>query len=406
MLALPASLLQQQHCLPHACSDQQHLAGPAVTVQAALQASSPAGSQADQRGWWRSSKSEAARAQHSRAQQGLPGQDSADDASCSDAASAMSFGDIPKAAYTPPSQHGSADAAWGQDAEEEASDTLMPLLSTSLKGPLPTVMEHFDEGIGMSRPQSLADLSKAGWTVDNALLQASATTNLSRMSRISSFPNLPTMPETVTDSTGGSPPQRTFPPYASQQGMADLSNRWAALLDASSLEPAQGNLYPAAQPSLNPNAVTFQPGLLSARLRQKPVSPSDAANAPDMAEKQQRVRSTVAGKSTSSQAATHQAAEFLIARPTGEAVSNSHVELAGDTVGPQDGFAAALFTRQKSVSIAELARQAEKSVAKRLLLKKRTSSFGKSKSCNDLAAAEPKSPTRSPLAPLMGNVAQ
>lgn len=386
-------------------SVQQHLVRTAVTVQAVLQASSPAGSQADQRGWWRSSKSEAARAQHSRAPQGLPGQDSADDASCSDAASAMSFGDIPKGAYTPSSQHGSADAAWGQDAEEEASDTLMPLLSTSLKGPLPTVMEHFDEGIGMSRPQSLADLSKAGWTVDNALLQASATTNLSRMSRISSFPNLPTMPETVTDSTGGSPPQRAFPPYASQQGIADLSNRWAALLDGSP-EPAQGNLDPAARPSLNPNAVTFQPGLLSARLRPKSASPSDAANAPDMAETQQHVRSIVAGKSASSQAATHQAADSLIARPTGETVSNSHDELADDTVGPQDGFAAALFTRQKSVSIAELARQAEKSVAKRLLLKKRTSSFGKSKSCNDLAAAEPKSPTRSPLAPLMGNVAQ
>lgn len=312
----------------------------------------------------------------------------------------MSLGDIPQGAYTPSSLHGSADAAWGQDAEED-SDTLMPLLSTSLKGPLPTVIEHFDEGIGMSRPQSLADLSKAGWTVDNALLQATANPNFSRMSRISSFPCFPTMPETVTDSTGGSPPLRGFP----QHTTADPSKHNAS---AMALEPSRESTDAAQQSGMNPHAFSFRPGLLSTQLHMGTgVSSSStaAAAAANLAEQQSNIRHMLAGKLVSPAAADiPQAAAVATAQPNTLELSNSEAEQRDNTVSPADGFAQALESRQKSVSIAELARQADKSVARRLLLRKRVPSFGKSKSCNDLAAADPKSPTRSPLAPL-GNFA-
>lgn len=370
-----------------------------------LQASSPSGSHADQQGWWRSSRSEKALAQRSRAKQGLPGHDSADDASCSDAASAMSLGDMPKGAFTPPSLHGSADAAWGQDGEEEAADTLMPLLSISLKGPLPTVMEHFDEGIGMSRPQSLADLSKAGWTVDNALLQASANAKVSRMSRNSSFPCLGTMPETVTDSTGGSPPKFGFPPYASQQGMADLSNHWSSVLGSLAPEPCDDRADAPRPVSLNPHAVTFKPGMLSAQLHQANVSPSATTAALDTAQSQHALRNMLANNTAAAGDGMPQAAASPFVQFSKTEVNRSLTQQTDDTVSPADGFAEVLESRQKSVSIAELARQADKSVARRLLLKKRSPSFGKSKSCNDLAAAEPTTPTRSPLAPL-GNFVQ
>ena len=378
----------------------------APTPQHLLQASSPSGSHADQQGWWRSSRSEKALAQRNRAKQGLTAHDSADDASCSDAASAMSLGDMPKGAFTPPSLHGSADAAWGQDGEEEAADTLMPLLSISLKGPLPTVMEHFDEGIGMSRPQSLADLSKAGWTVDNALLQATANAKVSRMSRISSFPCLGTMPETVTDSTGGSPPQFGFPPYASQQGMADLSNHWASVLGSLAPEPHGDSADAPRSVSLNPHAVTFKPGMLSAQLHQADVLPSATTAALDTAQSQHALRNMLAMNTAWAGDGMPQAAASPFVQFSKTEVNRSLTQQTDDTVSPADGFAQALESRrQKSVSIAELARQADKSVARRLLLKKRTPSFGKSKSCNDLAAAEPTTPTRSPLAPL-GNFAQ
>lgn len=321
----------------------------------------------------------------------------------------MSLGDVPKGAYTPPSLHGSADAAWGQDAEEASdadADTLMPLLSTSMKGPLPTVMEHFDEGIGMSRPQSLADLSKAGWTVDNALLQASANANISRMSRISSFPCLPTMVETVTDSTGGSPP----PPWgfpAVPQGPADNSKPWGSAWDGLAPEPRQASTDAAQPSSLNPHAFSFQPGLLSTQLHHSTATgPPSPAVVHDTAEQRRTLRDMLASNMPSPAAAEQSQDAAAISpqlKPIVTSISpDKHAAL---TVDPADGFAQALEVRQKSVSIAELARQADKSVARRLLLKKRVPSFGKSKSCNDLAAAVPKSPTRSPLAPL-GNFGQ
>ena len=370
-----------------------------------VQASSPSGSQADQHGWWRSSRSEKALAQRSRAKQGFTAQDFADDVSGSDAASAMSLGDMPKGAFTPPSLHGSADAAWGQDGEEEATDTLMPLLSTSLKGPLPTVMEHFDEGIGMSRPQSLADLSKAGWTVDNALLQASANAKVSRMSRISSFPCLGTMPETVTDSTGGSSPHIGFPPYTSQQGMSDLSNHWASVLG--NLAPEANNDSTDAQRpiGLNHHAVTFKPGMLSTQLHQATAPTSIATGAIDTAQSQHAHRNMLATNTALAGPGMPEAAASPFLHLSETEVKPGFTQQLHDIASPACGFAQALESRQKSVSIAELARQADKSVARRLLLKKRTPSFGKSKSCNDLAAAEPTTPTRSPLAPL-GNFAQ
>lgn len=348
-----------------------------------MQATSPA----DKQGWWRTPSGKSIPRREST-KQGLQATsvDSADDASQSDVASAMSMGDLPlaKSAYTPSSVAGSADAAWGPDAEE-ASDELMPLYSTSLRGPLPTVEEHFDEGLGMHQPQSLADLSKAGWTVDKALLQASAHANTHRMSRTCSFPDLGTRLQTVSSSTGGSPTFAGQPPYTAQQGVPDFSHRGPPVLN--SFAPDVGQEFTAKPLSvLNPHAATFQPGSAASQPSSHGLL-QPALKLQQFSEAQQQPILDVLSD--------HVKIPKLAVR--------LGVQEREHDNEPTADFGQQLSSRHKSLqpnSFAEAARQAERSVARRLLLRKRNSSFGKSKSCNDLVAVEPKSPTRSPFAPL------
>ncbi|KAL0033612.1 hypothetical protein WJX79_007773 [Trebouxia sp. C0005] len=292
-------------------------------------ASSPSGSQADRKDWWRSSASDKDTSPLRQAA------NAADDGSQGDAMSTVSLTDIPMArallspatasAIDPALLPGHADAAWGsQDTAEGTDDLLFRLSSAFSQGGsrLPTVVEHMEEG--MPRPQSLADLSKAGWTVDSVLSRCSSQANVTRMARISSFPELGTMPEGTLSS--GSP-LSAFPEYPSQQQLADLGTQMSAAFSglSSAFKPSQVAVKSASM--LNPLAITHIPQ-------------SDA------------------------------------------------MMLGGN--GVDSGV---------------INERADKAVARRLLLKKRTPSFNKSKSCNDLVSVEPKSPTRSPFAPL-ANLAQ
>lgn len=317
--------------------------------------------------------------------------------------SSMSLGDIPIPGHTPghtpgpPSAQGSADEAWGQDTVDTA-DELQFNLSSNFSGRLPTVVEHMEEG--MSRPQSLADLSKAGWTVDSVLSRCSSRANISRLARISSFPELATMPE-MTISSASSPPS-AFPEYPSQQQLADLGTRMSAAFSGLSNTPMLDSSPSANKPasSLNPNAVSFQPSKLQSATDQS-VSTYTTAQALDQPPNKSKIGVSLSLAEPLRQPLSEVVSGF--AQP--DAVTNAKpgmlmdgvVDGYGDQAGPSGDAPAFKATMAVDVGIDE---RADKAVARRLLLKKRVPSFNKSKSCNDLAAAEPKSPTRSPFAPL------
>lgn len=358
-----------------------------------MQTSSPCGSQADRKGWWRSSASEK---DASPLMQAIDaGMDLPDDASQGDTMSSMSFGDLPMpggAQELPSSAHGSADDAWGQDTINTA-DELQFRLSSNFSGPrLPTVVEHMEEG--MSRPQSLADLSKAGWTVDSALSRCSSRANISRLARISSFPELTSMPEMTLSSA--SSPATAFPEYPSQRQLADLSAQMSAAFSGLSSVPMPSPPVSKPSSSLNPNAASFEPS-------QKPIT------------EQARVDFGIARAASQPQAPAQMPQPLLAAALPPKTASELVMGFALPEGGAnQEPAVPAVHVAAEPTGLEVLVGNVsalktpaagddsvgDKAVARRLLLKKRVPSFNKSKSCNDLAAVEPKSPSRSPFAPL------
>ena len=364
-----------------------------------LQISSPSGSQADRKGWWRSSASDKDTSPLLQAVTASlqPGADVPDDASQEDTMSSMSLGDIPIPGHTPgpPSAQGSADEAWGQDTLD-APDELQFNLSSNFSSRLPTVVEHMEEG--MSRPQSLADLSKAGWTVDSVLSKCSSRANISRLARINSFPELATMPE-MTISSASSPPS-AFPEYPSQQQLADLGTRMSAAFSGLSgtAMPSPSTSKPAS--SLNPNAVSFQPSKLQSGTEQA-VRLYSTAQAPD----QPPQKSTIGVSPSNAEPSRQPLSEVVMGLGPPDDDTNTKPDVLTD--GVEDGYGdqagasgdASAF-KPPIVGDVSNGERADKAVARRLMLKRRAPSFNKSKSCNDLVAAEPKSPSRSPFAPL------
>lgn len=360
-----------------------------------LQISSPCGSQADRKGWWRSSASDK---DTSPLLQTI-NTDLRDDASQGDTMSSMSLGDLsmPCNVQDLPAAPGSADEAWGQDTADTA-DELQFRLSSNFNGRLPTVVEHMEEG--MSRPQSLADLSRAGFTVDSVLSRCSSRANITRMARISSFPDLATMPE-LTLSSVSSPPS-AFPEHPSQRQLAELGAQMSAAFSGLSNVPMPSPPTSRPSSSLNPNAASFEPG------------------------KVQSVTDPACGNCVAAQAVSQPQAAAELAQPVGattpplqstsEVVMGFAIPDAGpsldpvvDVVAEQEGPEALCGAESAPKTPATgddiAGDKPDKAVARRLLLKKRVPSFSKSKSCNDLAAVEPKSPSRSPFAPL-ANLAQ
>ena len=374
-----------------------------------MQLSSSAGSQADRRGWWRSSAS------YKDASPLLQvvntgGGDMPDDTSQGDTMSSMSLGDIlvlgiPGNSHRPPSVPGSADEAWGQDLADTTDELQFNLPSnlSGLSGRLPTVVEHLEEG--MSRPQSLADLSKAGWTVDNALSRCSSRANIARLARISSFPELATMPE-MTISSASSPPS-ALPGYPTQRQLADLGAQMSAAFSGISKAPSP--TPPVAKPAsrLNPNAVSFQPGKAKTVADQSISIDSVTQAAPKRQEVSKAGLSSPAA-SPPLQPAPEVVMGFVLSdinTKSGPSKSTSpEISAQNDNQAAPSMFTLASKT-PFAVDCETIGEKADKAVARRLLLKKRVASFNKSKSCNDLFAAEPPSPSRSPLAPL-ANLAQ
>ncbi|KAL0038949.1 hypothetical protein WJX77_003119 [Trebouxia sp. C0004] len=342
-------------------------------------ASSPSGSQADRKDWWRSSASDK---DMSPLRQAANSQ--------GDAMSTVSLTDIPLArglsgparasAIDPALLPGHADAAWGSQDTSEGTDDLLFRLSLAFSqggSRLPTVVEHMEEG--MSRPQSLADLSKAGWTVDSILSRCSSQANITRMARISSFPELGTMPEGTLSS--GSPVP-AFPEYPSQQQLADLGTQMSAAFFGLSSASKPSQVAFKSVSMLNPLATSFEPSQSQAQHEQLAAA-SDPSGAVAQGEIVGFVSSLEASTSLRDNAwqatgAAHESAGRITHAPQSDAVM-----LGGGMIEER----------------------ADKAVARRLLLKKRTPSFNKSKSCNDLVSVGPKSPTRSPFAPL-ANFAQ
>ena len=209
------------------------------------------------------------------------------------------------------------------------------------------------------------------------------------------------MPE-VSISSGSSPPS-ALPQYPSHRQLADLGTRMSAAFSglSSSELPNEARQKPASV--LNPHAASFQPGVAQGEASR----PSQAATA-------RQARSQAASKGPVADGlsvpASMQKPEVVVGF-----ASPSDVNMSSDTDVQQvfgtgsdlsslaEGLqkATSMFNRVPSgLSGAIAGEKADKAVARRLLLKKRTPSFSKSKSCNDLVAAEPKSPTRSPFAPL------
>ena len=339
--------------------------------------------------------------------------------------STVSLTDIPMArallspatasAIDPALLPGHADAAWGsQDTAEGTDDLLFRLSSAFSQGGsrLPTVVEHMEEG--MPRPQSLADLSKAGWTVDSVLSRCSSQANVTRMARISSFPELGTMPEGTLSS--GSPVS-AFPEYPSQQQLADLGTQMSAAFSglSSAFKPSQVAVKSASM--LNPLAMSFQPGQPQAWHEQLAAAsdPSDAVaeGGPSgrVAAKSPRMSSAAAATAA---AASQGKPEVIVGFVSSLEASTSSKDNAWQAMHAEHEAAGqsthipqsdAMMLGGNGVDSGVINERADKAVARRLLLKKRTPSFNKSKSCNDLVSVEPKSPTRSPFAPL-ANLAQ
>ncbi len=331
--------------------------------------------------------------------------------------STVSLTDIPMAralsspatasAIDPALLPGHADAAWGsQDTAEGTDDLLFRLSSNFSQGRLPTVVEHMEEG--MSRPQSLADLSKAGWTVDSVLSRCSSQANITRIARISSFPELGTMPEGTLSS--GSPVP-AFPEYPSQQQLADLGTQMSAAFSglSSGFKPSQVAVKSASM--LNPLAVSFEPGQSQAQHEQLAAAsnPSGAVVEGDaprhVAAKAAKV--SAAPASAASQGKPDVIVGFVSSLEAGTS-SRGNAWQATDAAHESAGHAQqadAIMLGGNGIKGGLIDDRADKAVARRLLLKKRTPSFNKSKSCNDLVSVEPKSPTRSPFAPL-ANFAQ
>ena len=364
-----------------------------------MQVSSPLGSQADQRGWWRSSASD-----HGTSPL-LQAVNAADDASQGDAMSTVSAGDIPMAqalcnpatasATEPARLPNPADAAWGQDQTESAEE-LQFRLSTNHGGRLPTVVEHMEEG--MSRPQALADLSKAGWTVDSVLLRCSSHANITRMARISSFPDLGCMPE-ATLSSAGSPPVPAFPEYPSQQQLADLGSQMSAAFSGLSESTMPGQAGPKTASVLNPHAASFEPG--------KGDQISFPARSAIPAEEAELVEKAAPSAHVSVPSEVLETGVIMgFAAPLDVSTASEHETQQVLDADVQAASSSDMFTEQAvGTSNGKQDDKADKAVARRLLLKKRVPSFNKSKSCNDLLFDVPRSPTRSPFAPL-ANFAQ
>ena len=310
-------------------------------------------------------------------------------------------------AVDPAMLSGHADAAWGPDNVDNADELQFMLSSTFSNGRLPTVVEHTDEGL--SRPQSLADLSKAGWSVDSVLSRCTARADITRLTRISSFPELGTMPEGTLSSAGS--PLAAFPEHPSQQQMTDLGTQMSAAFSGLSHVASDAQAVPKPASLLNPHAVSFEPGRPPGVLA-KPGTATSTAAALAEAGAVSNV-SLVGVQAASPQLKPASSSEVILGfapslavassgQGTQHAVETMHVShnYGTDTEQFPDDMAGSSHMGSGVTD-----ERAEKAVARRLLLKKRTVSFNKSKSCNDLAAAEPKSPTRSPFAPL-ANFAQ
>lgn len=376
-----------------------------------MQVSSPCGSQADRKDWWRSSASDKGTSPLQQAA-------NADDNSQGDAMSTVSVGDVPMAralssparpsAVDPAMLSGHADAAWGPDNVDNADELQFMLSSTFSNGRLPTVVEHTDEGL--SRPQSLADLSKAGWSVDSVLSRCTARADIKRLTRISSFPELGTMPEGTLSSAGS--PLAAFPEHPSQQQMTDLGMQMSAAFSGLSHVASDAQSAPKPASLLNPHAVSFEPGRPQGVLA-KPGNATSTAAAVAEAGDVSNVAQVVGAQAASHQLKPASSSKVVVGfAPSLAVASSGHgTQHASETMHASRNYRT--DTEQFPDNMAGSSHmgsgvtdeRAEKAVARRLLLKKRTVSFNKSKSCNDLAAAEPKSPTRSPFAPL-ANLAQ
>lgn len=358
-----------------------------ILCQICLQATSPCGSQADRKGWWRSSASD----KDTSLLLQTVNAELCDDASQGDTMSSMSLGDLPMpcSAQDPPTAQGSADEAWGQDTADE----LQFRLSSNFSQRLPTVIEHMEEG--MSRPQSLADLSRAGFTVDSVLSRCSSRANISRLARISSFPDLATMPE-MTLSSASSPPS-AFPEHPSQRQLAELGAQLSAAFSGLSSVPMISPPTSKPSSSLNPNAASFEPAKVQS-VADQACGNSSAAQAAPQPQATSEVAQSIGVAAPSPQTASEVVMGFALpgAGSSQEPVLGAAAE-QGDS-GLLLGTESAPRTPAAGDDIVD--EKADKAVARRLLLKKRVPSFNKSKSCNDLAAVEPKSPTRSPFAPL------
>lgn len=360
-----------------------------------MQTSSPCGSQADRKGWWRSSASD----KDTSLLLQTVNADLRDDASQGDTMSSMSLGDLPMPSNVqdPPAAPGSADEAWGQDTAD-TSDELQFRLSSNSNGRLPTVIEHMEEGL--TRPQSLADLSRAGFTVDSVLSRCGSRANITRLARISSFPDLATMPEMTLSSVSSIP--SAFPEHPSQRQLAELGAHMSAAI--SGLSGVSLASPPTSRPSssLNPHAASFQPGKVQVATDQERSNSGtvQAVSQPQAAIEVAQPDGVVA---PSLQTASEVVMGFALPE-TGASQRPSSAAVA------EQGGAEALCGDKSALKTPAAGddtagEKADKAVARRLLLRKRVPSFSKSKSCNDLAAVEPKSPSRSPFAPL-ANLAQ
>ena len=301
--------------------------------------------------------------------------------------SSMSLGDLPMpcTVQDPPTAQGSADEAWGQDT----ADDLLFRLSSNFSQRLPTVVEHMEEG--MSRPQSLADLSRAGFTVDSVLSRCTSRANISRLARISSFPDLATMPE-MTLSSVSSPPA-AFPEHPSQLQLAELGAQLSAAFSGLSSAPVTSPPTSKPSSSLNPNAASFEPAKVQS-IADQAHGNSSVAVAASQPQPTSEVAQALGVAASSLQTASEVVMGFAL-----QGVASSQEPALG--AAPEQIDSGMLFGAEQAGSGDDIVdEKADKAVARRLLLKKRVPSFNKSKSCNDLAAVEPKSPTRSPFAPL------
>ena len=360
-----------------------------------VQTSSPCGSQADRKGWWRSSASD----KDTSPLLQTVNADLRDDLSQGDTMSSMSLGDLPTPCNVqdPPAAPGSADEAWGQDNPDTA-DELQFRLSCNSNGRLPTVVEHMEEG--MSRPQSLADLSRAGYTVDSVLSRCSSRANITRLARISSFPDLATMPEMTLSSVSSRP--SAFPEHPSQRQLAELGAQMSAAFSGLSRVSTASPLTSRPPSSLNPHAASFEPGKVQA-VTDQAHSKSSVTQAVTQPQAAAEVAQPIGVVAPSLQTASEVVMDFAL--PETGSSQRPTVDATAEQEGPGALSGAESAPKPPAAGNDTVGEKADKAVARRLLLKKRVPSFNKSKSCNDLAAEEPKSPSRSPFAPL-ANLAQ